>query len=161
MTKYFTKEGDDYKEVDQDLYTSEAMTDTVNKRLDRQRRNDFGDYDELKEKAAKVDTISSEFETKLGEKDVLIGELTGKVKAAELATDKAKIVSKYKLSDDAAEFLTGDTAEDLEAKAEKLSKLAPGGKVIISKTGKPDDEDSKGDSRKIAGNLFGRKSSDA
>jgi len=162
MTKYFTKEGDEYKEVDHDLYTPEAMTDTINKRLERQRRNDFGDYDTLKEKASKVDSIASEFETKLQEKDVAIGDLTGKLKAAELTTEKVKIVSKYKLSDDAAEFLTGETAEELEAKAEKLAKLAPGSKVTITKQGKPGEgDDSKNDSHKIAGNLFGRKNSDA
>lgn len=162
MTKYFTKEGDEFKEVDHDLYTSEAMTDTINKRLERQRRNDFGDYDELKEKASKVDTIASEFESKLQEKDVAIGDLSSKLKSAALETDKVKIISKYKLSDDAAEFLTGETVEDLEAKAEKLSKLAPGSKVTITKKGKPSEEDDgKNDSRKIAGNLFGRKNSDA
>lgn len=161
MTKYFTKDGDEYKEVDHDLYTSEAMTDTINKRLDRQRRNDFGDYDELKEKAAKVDSITSDFETKLQEKDVAIGDLTTKLKGAELATDKVKIATKYKLSDEAQEFLTGDTVEDLEKKAEKLSKLAPGGKVTITKKGKPGEEGEKSDSKSIARNLFGRNSSDA
>lgn len=160
MTKYFTKDGDDFKEVEDTLFTqSEIDTNILPKRLERE-RNKFSDYDTLKEKAAKVDTIASEFESKLAEKDVLVGELTTKVKTAELGTEKVKIASKYKLSDDAQEFLTGDTVEDLEAKAEKLSKLAPGGKVTVNKKGKPVEGEDTGN-QKIARNLFGRNQADA
>lgn len=160
MTKYFTKDGDDYKEVEDTLFTqSEIDTNIIPKRLERE-RSKFADYDTLKEKAAKVDTIKSDLESKLAEKDVTIGDLTTKVKTAELGTEKVKIATKYKLSDEAQEFLTGETVEDLEAKAEKLSKLAPGGKVNITKKGKPAEGDETG-SRSIARNIFGRNNSDA
>lgn len=160
MTKYFTKDGDDFKEVEDTLFTqSEIDTNILPKRLERE-RSKFADYDTLKEKAGKVDTITSDFESKLAEKDVLVGELTTKVKTAELGTEKVKIASKYKLSDEAQEFLTGDTVEDLEAKAEKLSKLAPGGKVTVTKKGKPVEGEEKGN-QKIARNLFGRNQADA
>jgi hypothetical protein len=161
MTKYFTKDGDDYKEVEDTLFTqSEIDTNIIPKRLERE-RGKYADYDTLKEKAQKVDTIESEWKDKLAEKDVQIGELTTKVKTAELGTEKVKIISKYKLSDEAAEFLTGDTVEDLEAKAEKLSKIAPGGKVTISKSGKPKEGEDKNSSSAIARNLFRRNNSDA
>lgn len=160
MTKYFTKDGDDFKPVEDTLFTqAEIDTNIIPKRLERE-RSKYADYDTLKEKAEKVDTIKSELESKLAEKDVTIGDLTTKVKTAELGTEKVKIASKYKLSDDALEFLDGDSVEALEAKAEKLSKLAPGGKVNISKKGKPEDGDATG-SAKIARNLFGRSNSDA
>lgn len=160
MTKYFTKDGDDYKPVEDTLFTqAEIDTNIIPKRLERE-RGKFADYDTLKEKAAKVDTIKSELESKLAEKDVTIGDLTTKVKTAELGTEKVKIASKYKLSDDALEFLDGDSVEALEAKAEKLSKLAPGGKVNISKKGKPAEGEESG-SKSIARNLFGRNNSDA
>ncbi len=160
MTKYYEKDGDDFKPVEDTLFTqSEIDTNIIPKRLERE-RSKFADYDTLKEKAGKVDTIASEFETKLGEKDVVIGELTTKVKTAELGVDKLKIATKYKLSDEAQEFLTGETVEDLEAKAEKLSKLAPGGKVVVTKKGKPAEGDDSG-SRSIARNIFGRKEADA
>ena len=45
-----------------------------------------------KEKAGKVDTISKEWETKLGEKDTAIGELQGKLKSATLETEKVKVI---------------------------------------------------------------------
>jgi hypothetical protein len=160
MTKYFTKDGDDFKEVEDTLFTqSEIDTNIIPKRLERE-RSKYSDYDTLKEKAGKVDTITSEFETKLGEKDVVIGELTTKVKTAELGVDKLKIATKYKLSDDALEFLDGDTVEALEAKAEKLSKLAPGGKITVKKNGKPDEGEADGN-KSIARNLFGRNQADA
>ena len=160
MTKYFTKDGDDFKEVEDTLFTqSEIDTNIIPKRLERERAK-FAGFDELKEKAAKVDTIKSELESKLAEKDVTIGDLTTKVKTAELGTEKVKIASKYKLSDDALEFLDGDSVEALEAKAEKLSKLAPGGKVVVKKTGKPDEGEADGN-KSIARNLFGRSNSDA
>lgn len=160
MTKYFTKDGDDFKEVEDSLFTqSEIDTNIIPKRLERERAK-FAGFDELKEKAAKVDTIKSDLESKLAEKDVTIGELTTKVKTAELGTEKVKIASKYKLSDDALEFLDGDSVEALEAKAEKLSKLAPGGKVTVTKKGKPVEGEEEGN-RKVARNLFGRNQADA
>lgn len=160
MTKYYEKDGDEFKEVGETLFTqTEIDTNIIPKRLERE-RSKFADYDTLKEKATKVDTITSEFETKLADKDVVIGDLTTKVKTAELGTEKVKIASKYKLSDDALEFLDGDSVEALEAKAEKLSKLAPGGKVTVKKTGKPADGEADGN-RSVARNLFGRNNSDA
>lgn len=160
MAKYFTKDGDDFKPVEDTLFTqAEIDTNIIPKRLERE-RSKYADYDTLKEKAEKVDTIKSELESKLAEKDVTIGDLTTKVKTAELGTEKVKIASKYKLSDDALEFLDGDSVEALEAKAEKLSKLAPGGKVVVKKTGKPA-EDEADRNKSIARNLFGRSNSDA
>lgn len=161
MTKYFTKDGDDFKEVEDTLFTqNEIDTNIIPKRLERE-RSKFADYDTLKEKAGKVDTIESEWKDKLAEKDVLIGNLTGEVKSAKLETHKVQIISKYKLSDEAKEFLTGDTVEDLEAKAEKLQKLGPGSKVTITKKGKPAEGDDKSNNRSVARNLFGRNKSDA
>lgn len=162
MTKYFTKDGDEYKEVEGDLYTSEAMTGTITKRLEQQRRNDFGDYETLKEKASKVDTIASELSNKLSEKDVAIGDLTSKLKAAELATDKVKIIGEFKLSDELAEFVTGETVDEMRTRAEKLAKANSGSKIPAGKQGKPSgDGDKDSGNKSIARNLFGRSNSDA
>jgi len=159
MTKYFTKDGDEFKEVEGTLFTQDEFETNIGPRLKREREK-FKDYDDLKEKVGSIDRIKSEYESKLAEKDVLVGELTTKVKAAELGTEKVKIASKYKLSDDALEFLDGDSVEALEAKAEKLSKLAPGGKVVVKKSGKPAEGEADGN-RSIARNLLGRNNSDA
>jgi hypothetical protein len=158
MTTYFTKDGDDFKEVEGTLFTQEEFETNIGPRLKREREK-FKDYEALREKAAGIDTLKSEYEEKLAQKDVLVGELTTKVKAAELGTEKVKIASKYKLSEDALEFLDGDTVEALENKAEKLAKLAPGGSVTATKKGKPTEDKADGN-KSIARNLFGRNQAD-
>lgn len=159
MAEYFKKDGDDYVKVDDPLLTQGEVDKVVETRLERQKKQ-YADYDALKEKAAKVDTINKEWETKLGEKDTVIGDLQGKLKTAELATDKVKIVSEFKLSDELAEFVTGDTADEMRERAEKLSKGigTSGGKIVVDKKPKPGEKAT--DSKKIAKSLFGGSSSD-
>lgn len=159
MTDYFKKDGDDYVKVDDALHTQADVDKVVESRLERERKK-FADYDTLKEKAGKVDTINKDWETKLGEKDTAIGELQGKLKSAELATEKVKVVHEFKLSDELAEFVTGDTADELRERAEKLSKGigTSGGKVVIKKDPKPGEKQT--DSKQIAKKLFGAKSDD-
>lgn len=153
MAKFFTKEGDDYKEVD--AFSQTEVDDIVKNRLDRE-RSKFGDYDELKEKAGKVDTINAEWETKLKEANDKATDLEKQVGAAKLETDKVKIMHEFKLPDDMAEFVTGDDADSMRAKAEKLSKgVKPGGPDLDKK---PKPNEKTGDSKAIAGKLFGKKS---
>lgn len=154
MAEYFKKDGDNYVPVDDTLHTQADMDKVVEGRLERQRKQ-FADYDELKEKAGKVDTISKEWESKVAEKDTAIGELNGKLKAAELGTEKVKIIHEFGLKDELHEFVTGDTADEMRERAEKLAKGVGGGKVIIKKNGKPDENTS--DSKSIAKGLFGSK----
>ena len=154
MAEYFYKDGDEYKKVEDTLLAQADVDKVVETRLERQKKQ-YADYDTLKEKAGKVDTIASEFNDKLKEKDTVIGTLSGEVKSAKLETDKVKIIHEFKLPDDAAEFLTGETAEEIRERAEKLSKLPGGGKVIIKKDPKPGEKAT--DSAKIAKSLFGPK----
>ena len=154
MTEYFYKEGDEFKKVEDTLLAQADVDKVVETRLERQKKQ-FADYDTLKEKAAKVDTIAKEYEDKLKEKDTAIGTLSGEVKTAKLETDKVKIIHEFKLPDDAAEFLTGETADEIRERAEKLSKLPGGGKVVIKKDPKPGDKAT--DSANIAKKLFGSK----
>lgn len=156
MAEYFYKDGEDYKKVDDTLLPQSEVDKVVETRLERQKKQ-YADYDTLKEKAGKVDTIAKEWETKLGEKDTTIGDLQGKLKSAELATEKVKVIHEFKLSDELSEFVTGDTADELRQRAEKLSKGigTSGGKIVINKEGKPGEKQT--DSKKIAKSLFGAK----
>lgn len=156
MAEYFYKDGDEYKKVDDALHTQADVDKVVESRLERERKK-FADYDVLKETAGKVETIKSEYEDKLKEKDTVIGTLSGEVKTAKLATDKVKIIHEFKLSDELSEFVTGETADEMRERAEKLSKGigVSGGKVVIKKEGKPGEKDT--DSKKIAKSLFGSK----
>lgn len=157
MAKYFTKDGDNYVEVSENLLTQNDVDGVVEKRLERE-RSKFADYDTLKENAGKVDSIKSEFETKLQAAETEKSELQKKLASANLETEKVKVIHEFKLSDELAEFVTGDTTDELRQRAEKLSKGVTGGTIKIDKDKKPDDKDT--DSKQIAGKLFGGKKSD-
>ena len=158
MTEYFTKDGDDYKKVDDQLMTQSEIESTfLPSRLQRERAK-FADYDDLKEKAGTVDTIKSEYEVKLTAASSENTELTKQLGVAKLETDKVKIVSEFKLSDELAEFVTGDSVEDMRKRAEKLAKGVTGGGVVIDKEQKPSGD--KTDAKALAGKLFRNKSDD-
>lgn len=155
MAKLYQKEGDDYKEVD--AFLQPEVDEIVTKRLERE-RGKFADYDTLKEKAAKVDNINSEWETKLKEANDKTTDLEKQVGAAKLEVDKVKIVHEHKLPEDLAEFVTGETADEMRTKAEKLAKGVKPGSVDLDKKPKPGESQKTGDSKTMAGKLFGSKS---
>lgn len=158
MAEYFTKDGDEYTPVSDTLFTQDEIdTKIIPKRLERE-RSKYADYDQIKEVAGKVDTIKSEYETKLQEKDTVVSELQSNLTKAQLETEKVKIVHEYKLSDELSEFVTGDTADDMRQRAEKLAKGFKGGGPSFKKGTKPDADANKSDSAKLARSLFGSKS---
>lgn len=156
MAEYFYKDGEDYKKVDDTLLPQSEVDKVVESRLERQKKQ-FADYDTLKEKAGKVDTIASEWETKLKESTDKYSVLEGELGKAKLETEKVKVIHEFKLSDELSEFVTGDTADELRQRAEKLSKGigTSGGKIVINKEGKPGEKQT--DSKNIAKSLFGAK----
>jgi len=158
MAEYFTKDGDEFVKVEETLLTqTEIDTNIIPKRLERE-RSKFADYEQIKEKASKVDTIAKEFEDKLKEKDTKLSEFEKQLGQAKLETDKVKVIHEFKLSDELAEFVTGETPEEMRQRAEKLAKGITGGGIQINKQGKPDEKNS--DSKVIASKLFGGKSDD-
>lgn len=160
MTEYFTKDGDEYKKVDDTLFTqAEIDTDILPKRLERERKK-FADYDELKEKAGKVDTISKEYEDKLKAAGEEKSAVEKERDSAKLETVKVKAIHEFKLSDELSEFINGDDEDTIRSQAEKLSKGVAGGSVKIDKTPKPGDDKKTSDTKTVAKNLFGPKSDD-
>lgn len=149
MTKMFTKNGDEYEEVDG--FTQDEVDHIIEKRVARERQK-YADYDDLK---SKVDDLNTKLKTTSDEKV----ELEKKLGAAELATDRVKILHKYNVPENLQEFVNGETVEDMTKQAEKLAESIKGGKVPITKTPKPEKGD-KTDSAQIAGKLFGKKSDD-
>jgi hypothetical protein len=158
MAEYFTKDGDDFKAVEEKLLPESTVNGIVEKRLEQQRRNQFGDYDALKEKADKYDNdvqeLKGQVETATKEKS----EVEKQLSSAKLETDRVKIVHEFKLSDELAEFVTGDSAEDMRKRAEKLANGVKTGNIKIDKKSKPEDQET--DSKKLAKGLFGGKKSD-
>jgi len=156
MTEYFTKDGDNYVKVEETLHTQSDLDQVVKGRAERIVRSEYGDYDQLKEKAGKVDTITQEFTNKLTEKDTALENLNKELGKTKLEVDKVKIVTEFKLSDDLAEFVTGDSADEMRQRAEKLAKGITPGKVTVTKDGKPDPDSTKSEAAKVAKSLFGR-----
>lgn len=154
MAEYFTKDGDNYVKVESQLHTQEDLDRVVTDRLDRERKK-FGDYEELK---GKVTTLTKELEDSKTSWGTEKSELEGKLKKAILETEKVKIISEFKLSDELAEFVEADTAEDMRKRAEKLAKGIKPGAINIDKEEKPDEKGNH--SKVIAGKLFGKKSDD-
>lgn len=149
MTKFFTKDGDEYKEVE--AFTQADVDEIVEKRLARE-RNKYSDYEDLKQKAASVDELKSQYEEKLKAEAEAKANLESQLQKANLEVDRVRIVHEFKLSDELAEFVTGDSVEDMRKRAEKLANgIKPG--VTIDKKEAP--EGKKSDSAKIADTLFG------
>lgn len=158
MTKYFTKDGDEYKKVDETLLTqAEIDTDIIPKRLERERKK-FADYDELKEKSGKVDTISKEFEDKLKAAGDEKSAVEKERESAKLETVKVKAIHEFKLSENLSEFINGEDEKTIREQAEKLSKGVGGSSVKIDKAPKPGEKTS--DTKKVAKSLFGPSNSD-
>lgn len=152
MAEFFTKDGENFVPVKETLHSQEDIDRILENRLDRERKK-FSDYDELK---SKVGTLQIEVDDKVKTFAIKEAEWEGKLQKATLETEKVKIVNEFKLPEDLAEFVSGDTAEDMRKRAEKLAKGAKGGSITIEKDGKLEKPAS--DNKAIASKLFGKKS---
>ena len=133
MTEYYLKEGDEFKKVEDTLLTQSSVNGIVEKRLEQQKRNEFGDYDELKEKATKFDTTAQELQDKLKAAGEEKSAIEKERDAAKLDVVKVKAVHEFKLSDELSEFINGTDEKTIREQAEKLSKGVSGGSVVINK----------------------------
>ena len=154
MAEYFIKDGDEYVKVKEPLHKQEDLDRVVQERLDREKKK-YSDYDDLK---GKVDTLTTELTEKSKAWDTQKSEFETNLKKAGLETAKVKVISEFKLSDELAEFVTGDTEDEMRGRAEKLAKGIKPGTVNIDKDEKPDEKGNT--SKAIAGKLFGSKSDD-
>lgn len=158
MAEYFKKDGDNYVPVEDKLLPQEEVDKVVETRLERQKKQ-YADYDDLKEKAGKVDSIASEYEEKLKEKDTKLSEAEKLVGSAKLETVKVKAIHQFKLSDELSEFLNGEDEKTILTQAEKLSKGVGGSQVVIDKNKKPEDKKNS-DLKTVTQGIFGKKSDD-
>lgn len=143
MAQLFAKDGDEYKEVT--AFTQEELDATIEKRLQRERQK-YGDYDELKSQA-----------TELGEKIAALNEknteLEKKLGVEKLNTERLTVLHKFNVPDNLAEFVTGDTIDDMTKKAEKLVENIKGSTVTIDKQPAPE-KGEQPEAAKVAKKLF-------
>lgn len=150
MTQYY-KKNEDGEFVEADL-SQEDINQAVRERVDRVNRK-YADYDEIKKQNEEFSAKQRDFEDKINDLLTDKANLEDKVKAAELATERVRIVNEFKLSDDLADFVTGDTTEEMRTRAEKLAHNMTTKAIDIDKTEKP--EAKKSDMAILAENLFG------
>lgn len=148
----FYKKNEDGEFVECDL-SQEDINQAVKERVDRVNRK-YADYDELKANLEAKDKLLRENEDKINGLLSDKANLEDEVRAAKLETERVKIVNEFKLSGDLADFVTGDTAEEMRGRAEKLAhnmQITPS--VDIKKEDKP--ETNKSDLAKLADSLLG------
>lgn len=149
MTQYYKKdENGEFVETD---LSQEDINQGVKERVDRINRK-YADYDDLKKQIETFSAKQKEDEERINGLLSDKANLEDELKAAKLATDKVRIVNEFKLGDDLSEFVTGDTVEEMRARAEKLAHNVSSN-IQVTKLEKPAEK--KSDLAELADNLFG------
>lgn len=149
MTQYY-KKNEDGEFVEADL-SQEDINQAVKERVDRINRK-YSDYDDLKKQIEDYSAKQQETENKINELLTDKANLEDDLKASKLETEKVRIINEYKLGDDLAEFITGESAEEMRGRAEKLAHNTIAKTADIQKVEKP--EPKKSDLAQLADNLF-------
>lgn len=152
MSQYY-KKNEEGEFVECDL-SQEDINQAVRDRVDRINRK-YSDYEDLKKQNEEYSAKQQESENRINELLTDKANLEEDLKVARLATDKVRIVNEFKLSDELADFVTGDTAEEMRERAEKLAHNTVSKTVEVKKVEKP--APNKSDMAVLADNLFGSK----
>lgn len=150
MTQYY-KKNEDGEFVEADL-SQEDINQAVKERVDRVNRK-YADYEDLKKQIENFSAKQNEDEERINSLLTEKANLEDEVKASKLEAEKVRIISEFKLNDDLAEFVTGDTVEEMRTRAEKLAHNATPQTIEVDKTEKP--EVTKTDLSILADKLFG------
>ena len=162
-TRFFIKNGDDYEPVEN--LTEEQIADFcgdagwLKGRLEREREKvtkQYADYDDLKAAAEKAEADKTDYDSKIDELQKKLDEANAATQKAALETDRVKIIHEFGLNDEMAEFVTGDTVDEMRGRAEKLAHNITA-KVNVNKSEKPEQTDDNA-AKKMAKDLFGEKS---
>ena len=144
-------------EVVRAFKTQEELDGFMKDRIERAEtkvKEQFSDYDTLKSTVEDVNKKLTDFESEKKSLEEQLQEKSKAVEAAKLNTVRVEVRNEFGLSKDLDEFLTGETEEEIKAKAEKLkSKGGAGGGVVINKD-ENGGEAVESESKKLANGLF-------
>lgn len=154
MTQYY-KKNEEGEFVEADL-SQEDINQAVKDRVDRINRK-YSDYDDLKKQIEGFSAKQKEDENRINELLTDKANLEDDLKVSKLETEKVRIINEFKIGDDLAEFVTGENAEEMRARAEKLAHNTIAKTTELSKVDKP--EPKKSDMAKLADDIFGPKQS--
>lgn len=104
------------------ITSQEQLNAVLADRLKRE-RSKFGDYADLKAKAARLDEIEQAAKTDLEKATEANAKLTVEIEALKLSQLRTEIAARKGLDASAARFLTGTTREEIEADVDDLVKL--------------------------------------
>lgn len=150
MTQYYKKnEAGEFVEAD---LSQEDINQAVKERVDRINRK-YSDYEDLKKQIEDFSAKQTESENKINELLTDKANLEDDLKASKLEVEKVRIINEFKLGDDLAEFVTGESAEEMRGRAEKLAHNTIAKTAEIQKTEKP--EPKKSEFSEMADKLFG------
>ena len=150
MTQYYKKnEEGEFVEVD---LSQEDINQGVKDRIDRINRK-YSDYDDLKKQIEDYSEKQKKDEERINELLTDKANLEDDLKVSKLETEKVRIINEFKIGDDLAEFVTGETAEEMRGRAEKLAHNTIAKTAELSKVDKP--EPKKSDMAQLADSLFG------
>lgn len=152
MTQYYKKnENGEFVEAD---LSQEDINQAVKERVDRVNRK-YADYDDLKKQIETFSAKQAEDEERINGLLSDKANLEDELKASKLETDKVRIVSEFKLNKDLAEFVTGNTVEEMRERAEKLAHNVKDNAVDVVKVKKPEPKQTA--DATVAESLFGPK----
>lgn len=154
MTQYY-KKNEEGEFVEADL-SQEDINQAVKDRVDRINRK-YSDYEDLKKQIEDFSEKQKKDEERINELLTDKANLEDDLKVSKLETEKVRIISEFKIGDDLAEFVTGENAEEMRARAEKLAHNTIAKTAELSKIDKP--EPKKSDMAKLADDIFGPKQS--
>lgn len=149
MTQYY-KKNEEGEFVEADL-SQEDINQAVKDRVDRINRK-YSDYDDLKKQLEEYSEKQKKDEERINELLTDKANLEDDLKVSKLETEKVRIISEFKIGDDLAEFVTGETAEEMRGRAEKLAHNTIAKTAEISKSDKP--EPQKSSMQELADNVF-------
>lgn len=150
MTQYY-KKNEEGEFVEADL-SQEDINQAVKDRVDRINRK-YSDYEDLKKQIEDFSEKQKKDEERINELLTDKANLEDDLKVSKLETEKVRIINEFKIGDDLAEFVTGETAEEMRGRAEKLAHNTIAKTAELNKSDKP--EPKKSDMAKLADNLFG------
>lgn len=152
MNQYYIKNGENYEAVSEQLFTQSALDEVVGKRLERERAK-YSDYDSLQSKVATFGERETELQ---GQIDAITSEkndLAKQLAESKLETERSNILREFNIATDLAEFITGNSVEEMRGRAEKLAHSTQTKAVEIDKARKPEPKHSEYD--EIRTGLFG------
>lgn len=154
MNQYYKKNEDgEFVEVD---LSQEDINQAVKERVDRINRK-YSDYEDNKKQIEELLGKQQESENRINELLTDKANLEDDLKASKLEVEKVRIINEFKIGDDLAEFVTGESAEEMRGRAEKLAHNTIAKTAEISKEEKPAAK--KSELADLADNLFGSQKS--